>query len=51
MNSATLELARQLIRLRSLTPEDGGCQDLVIRRLDPLKSIYRQVLERLLLPV
>ncbi len=36
MNSATLELARQLIALRSVTPEDAGCQDLVGRRLEPL---------------
>ena len=36
MNSATLELARQLIALRSVTPEDAGCQELVGRRLEPL---------------
>jgi acetylornithine deacetylase/succinyl-diaminopimelate desuccinylase-like protein len=75
MSSAVLELAQQLIRLYSITPEDAGCQDLVAKRLKPLdfgpvnasihklnehieldaldalKSIYRQVLERLLLPV
>ncbi len=36
MSSATLELARQLIRLRSITPEDAGCQDLIAERLTPL---------------
>lgn len=34
--SATLELARQLIARRSLTPEDAGCQDLLIERLQQL---------------
>jgi succinyl-diaminopimelate desuccinylase len=28
-----LELAQDLIRRRSVTPEDGGCQDLIARRL------------------
>jgi succinyl-diaminopimelate desuccinylase len=36
MNSAVLELAQQLIRLRSITPEDAGCQELVAQRLQPL---------------
>jgi succinyl-diaminopimelate desuccinylase len=36
MNSATLELAQQLIRLRSITPQDAGCQDLIGRRLKPI---------------
>jgi succinyl-diaminopimelate desuccinylase len=36
MSSATLELAQQLIRLRSLTPDDAGCQDLIAQRLKPL---------------
>jgi len=36
MSSATLELAQRLIRLRSITPEDAGCQELVARRLKPL---------------
>jgi len=31
--SATLDLAQQLIRRRSVTPEDGGCQTLVADRL------------------
>lgn len=33
---ATLELARELIERRSITPEDGGCQELIARRLEPL---------------
>jgi succinyl-diaminopimelate desuccinylase len=31
--SDTLELARELISRRSVTPEDGGCQDLIAARL------------------
>jgi succinyl-diaminopimelate desuccinylase len=31
--SAALELTRQLIERRSITPEDGGCQDLIAARL------------------
>jgi succinyl-diaminopimelate desuccinylase len=34
--SATLDLARQLIACRSVTPEDGGCQPLIAARLAPL---------------
>jgi succinyl-diaminopimelate desuccinylase len=34
--SDTLELARALIARRSVTPEDGGCQELVAARLRPL---------------
>jgi len=41
MTSVPLEFAQQLIRLRSIA---------LLRTLDPIKSIYRQVLERLLLP-
>ncbi|MDE1942257.1 MAG: succinyl-diaminopimelate desuccinylase [Betaproteobacteria bacterium] len=33
---ATLELAQQLIRLPSVTPEDAGCQTLLAERLAPL---------------
>jgi succinyl-diaminopimelate desuccinylase len=32
----TLELARALIARRSVTPEDGGCQELLAARLRPL---------------
>jgi succinyl-diaminopimelate desuccinylase len=34
--SATLELAKALIARRSLTPEDAGCQDILIERLAKL---------------
>jgi len=34
--SATLDLARALIRRRSVTPEDAGCQDLIAERLAAL---------------
>jgi succinyl-diaminopimelate desuccinylase len=34
--SATLELAKQLIGRRSVTPDDGGCQPLIAARLAPL---------------
>jgi succinyl-diaminopimelate desuccinylase len=33
-NDATIELARELISRRSVTPEDGGCQDLIAKRLE-----------------
>lgn len=36
MSSATLELVQHLIRLRSVTPEDAGCQEIIARRLKPL---------------
>ncbi len=32
----TLDLTRQLVARPSLTPADGGCQDLLIARLEPL---------------
>lgn len=34
--SATLDLAIDLLARRSVTPEDAGCQDLLISRLKPL---------------
>ncbi len=34
--SATVLLTRQLIACRSVTPADGGCQELLIERLEPL---------------
>ena len=34
--SATLDLARELIALPSVTPEDAGCQELMIARLEAL---------------
>ncbi|MEZ5616315.1 MAG: succinyl-diaminopimelate desuccinylase [Rhodocyclaceae bacterium] len=36
MPSDTLALASELIACRSVTPEDGGCLDIVARRLAPL---------------
>jgi succinyl-diaminopimelate desuccinylase len=33
---STLALARELISRRSLTPDDAGCQDLLVDRLQPL---------------
>ncbi|MBK5104441.1 MAG: M20/M25/M40 family metallo-hydrolase, partial [Burkholderiales bacterium] len=36
MSSATLDLLQQLVRQRSVTPDDAGCQDIVARRLKPL---------------
>ncbi len=35
-DSATLQLTEQLIALRSPTPQDGGCQELLKARLAPL---------------
>ena len=35
--SSTLRLAEQLISCRSVTPDDGGCQDIIIARLKPLR--------------
>jgi len=35
-DGATLALARELIARRSITPEDGGCQDLIAQRIEPL---------------
>jgi succinyl-diaminopimelate desuccinylase len=34
--SATLDLAKQLISCRSVTPEDGGCQALIAARLEAI---------------
>ena len=36
VDDATLALARQLIARRSITPDDGGCLDLIAARLAPL---------------
>jgi len=36
LKNETLELARELIRRRSVTPEDAGCQELIAQRLVPL---------------
>lgn len=34
MNNSTLELAKALIARRSLTPDDAGCQEILIERLE-----------------
>ncbi len=36
MNNSTLELAKELIARRSLTPDDAGCQEIMIERLEKL---------------
>ncbi|OIP14760.1 MAG: succinyl-diaminopimelate desuccinylase [Betaproteobacteria bacterium CG2_30_59_46] len=36
MNNSTLELAKVLIARRSLTPDDAGCQDILIERLEKI---------------
>jgi succinyl-diaminopimelate desuccinylase len=36
LNNETLELAKQLISRRSVTPEDAGCLDLLVSHLEPL---------------
>lgn len=36
MKNETLELAKALIRRRSITPADEGCQRLIVERLEPL---------------
>ena len=36
MSNSTLELAKELIARRSLTPDDAGCQEILINRLEKL---------------
>jgi succinyl-diaminopimelate desuccinylase len=36
MSATTLDLARELIARRSVTPEDAGCLELIAARLEPL---------------
>ena len=36
MAKSTLELACELVRRRSITPQDAGCQDLLAERLRPI---------------
>jgi succinyl-diaminopimelate desuccinylase len=36
MSDPTLELARQIIACHSVTPEDGGCMEIITERLKPL---------------
>ena len=41
--SATLTLAEQLIARHSVTPEDGGCQNLIAGRLAPLGFVAESI--------
>ena len=34
MPDSALELAKELIARRSVTPEDGGCQEVIAKRLE-----------------
>ncbi len=43
MTNPTLELAQQLIRIPSVTPQDGGCQTLIARRLVPLGFVAQEL--------
>jgi len=36
INNPTLALTKQLIEIESLTPNDGGCQEIISQRLTPL---------------
>ena len=40
--SATLALARALIARRSVTPDDAGCQSLIVDRLKPLGFVFER---------
>lgn len=42
-HSPTIELAFELIRRPSVTPEDGGCQDLIASRLAPLGFVIESM--------
>ncbi len=41
--SATLQLTEQLIACPSVTPEDGGCQDIIAARLKPLGFVCETI--------
>lgn len=41
--SAALDLARELIGRRSVTPEDGGCQELIAARLEKLGFVVERM--------
>ena len=43
MSSATLELVQQMMRRRSVTPDDAGCQEIIARRLKPLDFALESV--------
>ncbi len=37
------QLAHQLIRRRSITPDDAGCQEIIARRLEPLGFVLESI--------
>ena len=41
--TATLALTRELISCRSITPDDAGCQELIIARLEPLGFVIERI--------
>ena len=41
--TTTLALTRELISRRSITPDDAGCQELIIERLEPLGFVTRRI--------
>ena len=41
--TATLALTRELISRRSVTPDDAGCQELIIERLEPLGFVMQRI--------
>ena len=43
MSHSTLRLAEQLISRPSVTPNDGGCQDIIIARLEPLGFVCETI--------
>jgi succinyl-diaminopimelate desuccinylase len=43
MTNPTLDLAQQLIRMPSVTPEDGGCQALIAQRLASLGFVAQEL--------
>ncbi|MHB8354264.1 MAG: succinyl-diaminopimelate desuccinylase, partial [Burkholderiales bacterium] len=43
MTNPTLDLALQLIRIPSVTPQDGGCQTLIAQRLAPLGFVAHEL--------
>lgn len=42
-HSPTIELARDLIRLKSVTPDDGGCQEVISERLQKIGFFCEQI--------
>lgn len=44
VNSATLKLAEDLINIKSITPDDNGCQDLLLNYLEPLGFKVEKIL-------